>query len=97
MVQGKGVIKMAEKTKGGSIVAATETVEEFFKKTLKKPSAFVVKATATESGWEARVEVIEESESMKAIGKKIMEKHLFDVILDKGLNVSSYDRYEKVT
>ena len=85
---------MAEKTKG-DVVAATETVENFFKKTLKKPNAFVVKTSAVDTGWEARVEVVEESESMKAIGKKIMEKHQFDVVLDKNLTVTSYDRHEK--
>lgn len=82
---------MAEKAKG-DIVEATGAVEDFFKKTLKKPITNVVKTTAVENGWEARVEVVEESESMKAIGKKIMEKHLYDVVLDKNLSVSSYDR-----
>jgi len=85
---------MAEKTKGG-IVEATGAVEEFFKKTLKKSNVHVVKTSAVDSGWEARVEVIEESESMKAIGKKIMEKHLFDVALDSNLVITSYERYEK--
>jgi len=81
----------SERTKG-DVVAATEAVEDFFKKTLKKPIANVVKTTTVENGWEARVEVVSESESMKAIGKKIMEKHLYDVVLDKNLRVSSYDR-----
>lgn len=86
---------MAEKAKG-DIVEATGATEEFFKKTLKKPNTFVVKTTATDTGWEARAEVIEESESMKAIGKRVIEKHLYDVILDKNLNISSYDRHEKM-
>lgn len=77
------------------ISKVTAAIEEFFKKTLNKSIAGVVKTTATESGWEGRVEVVEESESMKAIGKRVMEKHLYDVLLDKNLNISSYDRHEK--
>lgn len=79
-----------------NIVDATNAITHFFKKNLNKTIINVVKTSVIESGWEGRVEVVEENEAMKAIGKKIMRKYLYYVALDKDLNIISYDRDETI-
>lgn len=68
----------------------------FLKGTLGKDGA-IVKLSKTQEGWEAEVEVIEESEYIKALGipKKVLDRNLYEVRLNEQLEVISYARIEQ--
>ena len=69
---------------------------DFLRETLKKEGT-IVKISKTHEGWEAEVEVIEESEYIKALGipKKVLDRNLYEVRLNEQLDVTSYERIEQ--
>lgn len=73
-----------------------KAVMGFLEGTLGKEGT-IVKITKTQGGWEAEVEIIEESEYIKALGipKKVLDKNLYEVRLDEKLDVISYERIEQ--
>ncbi len=69
---------------------------DFLKETLKKDGT-IVKLSKTPEGWEAEVEVIEESEYIKAlkIPTRVLDRNIYEVKLNDQLEVISYERIEQ--
>lgn len=90
MPEEKSQPKVAIQKNAGSIAKAIA----FIKETLEKEGDVVRAVKTPDGGWEVEVEVIEQSEYMKRIGipKPIYDKNVYRVILDKDLNVNSYER-----
>ena len=65
---------------------------EFLKDELRKEGE-VIKATKSNDGsWDIEIEVIEQNEFMKKIGKRVYDKNVYALKLDKNYNVVSYGR-----
>ena len=77
------------------IEEVNKTVLEFLKGVLKKEGV-IIKTSKIEEGWESQVEVIEESEYIKALGipTKVWDRNIYEVKLNENLEVLSYERIE---
>jgi hypothetical protein len=75
------------------IEEAKKAVSGFLKKTLSVQDLKVIKAAKVGDGWEADVEVYEESSFIKALGlpTKIQDKNIYAVKLNGSLEVESYE------
>jgi len=73
-----------------------KVVMDFLEGTIGKEGT-IVKISKAEEGWEAEVEVVEESKYIKALGipKKVLDKNLYEVRLNEQLEVISYERIEQ--
>jgi len=67
---------------------------EFLKKVLDVKDAKVIKIAKVEEGWEAEVEVYEESSFIKSLGlpTRIQDRNIYAVKLESNLEVQSYER-----
>lgn len=67
---------------------------EFLKKTLSVKDARIVKAGKADDGWEAEVEVYEESSFIKSLGlpTRVHDRNFYVVKLNAELDVESYER-----
>ena len=74
------------------IEEAKKAVSEFLKKALSVKELKVVKATHAGEGWEAEVEVYEESSFIKALGlhTKVQDRNIYIVRLNNVLEVEGY-------
>lgn len=72
-------------------------IEDYFRNTLKKGKDKVIKVSRTDKGWEARVEVIEENELVRSLGKypPVYDRNLYDVKLNDKGEILSYEQAEK--
>jgi hypothetical protein len=75
------------------IEEAKKAVSDFLKKTLSVQDLKVIKAAKVGDGWEADVEVYEESSFIKALGlpTRIQDKNIYAVKLNGSLEVESYE------
>ncbi|MFN3476578.1 MAG: gas vesicle protein GvpO [Candidatus Methylomirabilales bacterium] len=73
-----------------------KAVMDFVQGTLGKEGA-IVKISKTHESWEAEVEVIEESQYIKAlkIPTKVLDRNIYEVRLNEQLEVVSYERIEQ--
>lgn len=57
----------------------------------------IVKISKTHEGWEAQVEVVEESQYIKAlkIPTQVLDRNIYEVRLNEQLEVVSYERIEQ--
>jgi hypothetical protein len=67
---------------------------EFLKKTLHVKEVKVIKVAKADDGWEAEVEVYEESSFIKSLGlpTRVQDRNIYGVILNDNLEVQSYER-----
>jgi hypothetical protein len=67
---------------------------EFLKKVLHVKDAKVIKIAKVEGGWEAEVEVYEDSSFIKSLGlpTRIQDRNIYAVKLESNLEVQSYER-----
>ena len=66
---------------------------EFLRDEFGKEGGEVIKAAKLNDGsWDIEVEVVEQSEFMKKIGKRVYDKNIYALKLDKSYNVVSYGR-----
>lgn len=68
---------------------------EFLKDELGKEGEVIKAAKLSDGGWDIEMEVIEQSEYMKKIGKRVYDKNIYALKLDKNYNVVSYGRKVK--
>ncbi len=75
------------------IEEAQTTICDFFKKILHAKYIRVIKETKFNGGWEADAEVYEESSFIKSLGlpSRVMDRHIYTVMLDENLEVLSYE------
>ncbi|MBI3090079.1 MAG: gas vesicle protein [Candidatus Tectomicrobia bacterium] len=55
----------------------------------------IVTLRRTEEGWESHVEVVEENEYLKALGKHVVDRNYYVIELSEALEVVAYDRLAK--
>ena len=69
-------------------------VSEFLKKTLNAKDVKVIKTAKVSDGWEAELEVYEESAFIKSLGlaTRVQDRNTYAVKLDDSLDVESYER-----
>jgi len=67
---------------------------QFLRNTVNAKDIKVVRTTRVQDGWEAKVEVYEESAFIKALGlpTRVMDRNLYVVKLDDQLEVQSFER-----
>ncbi len=77
-----------------NIEEAKVAVTDFLTRTLHPIDLKVIRITKMPEGWEAEAEVYEESSFIKALGlpTRVQDKNLYKVLLDKDLEVQSYER-----
>lgn len=71
-----------------------KAAREFLKNALGVKEARVVKAGKINGGWEAEVEVYEESSFIKSLGlpTRVQDRNFYTVKLSEELEVESYER-----
>jgi hypothetical protein len=76
------------------IEEATQTALSFLARTMQKQGKLARVRKNKEEGWEVEIEVVEESEYIKALGipKTVYDKNLYIVGLDGNLEVISCDK-----
>ena len=69
-------------------------VSEFLKKTLNAKDVKVIKTAKVSDGWEAELEVYEESAFIKSLGlaTRVQDRNTYAVKLNDSLEVESYER-----
>ena len=69
-------------------------VSEFLKKTLNAKDVKVIKTAKVSDGWEAELEVYEESAFIKSLGlaTRVQDRNTYAVKLNDSLDVESYER-----
>jgi hypothetical protein len=77
-----------------NIEEARKISSEFLKKTLNIKEAKVIKIAKVGEGWEAEVEVYEESSFIKSLGlpTRIQDRNIYAIKLEDNLEVQSYER-----
>ena len=70
---------------------------EFLKKNLNVNDAKVIKILKVSDGWEAEVEVYEESAFVKSLGlhTRVQDRNIYAVKMENNLGVQSYERVNK--
>lgn len=68
---------------------------EFLRDELGKEGEVIKAAKSNDGSWDIEIEVIEQSEFMKKIGKRVYDKNVYALKLDKNYNVVSYGRKVK--
>lgn len=77
---------------GGKLEGVTRAIE-FLKDEFGKEGGEVIKAAKLNDGsWDIELEVVEQSEFIKKIGKRVYDKNIYALKLDKSYNVVSYGR-----
>lgn len=77
-----------------NIDEARKISSEFLNRTLNVKDAKVIKIAKAEDGWEAEVEVYEESSFMKSLGlpARVQDRNVYAIKLHDNLEVQSYER-----
>lgn len=67
---------------------------EFLKRTINAKGEKVIKVAKVDGGWEAEVEVYEESSFIKSLGlpTRVQDRNIYGVKLNDSLEVESYER-----
>lgn len=83
---------MINNKKTGSKFESVNSAIEFLKDELGKEGEVIKAAKSNDGSWDIEIEVIEQSEFMKKIGKRVYDKNIYALKLDKNYNVVSYGR-----
>lgn len=77
-----------------NIQEAGKTAAEFLKNALNVCEMRVIAVTKTDDGWDAEVEVYEESSFMKSLGlpSRVQDRNIYTVKMSNSLDVESYER-----
>jgi len=77
-----------------NIEEARKLSSEFLKNTLNVKDAKVIKIAKVGDGWQAEVEVYEESSLIKSLGlpTRMQDRNIYGVKLNDNLEVQSYER-----
>jgi len=77
-----------------NIEEARNLSSEFLKNTLNVKDAKVIKIAKIGDGWQAEVEVYEESSFIKSLGlpTRMQDRNIYGVKLNDNLEVQSYER-----
>ena len=77
-----------------NIEEARKLSSEFLKNTLNVKDAKVIKIAKVGDGWQAEVEVYEESSFIKSLGlpTRMQDRNIYGVKLNDNLEVQSYER-----
>ena len=77
-----------------NIEEARNLSSEFLKNTLNVKDAKVIKIAKIGNGWQAEVEVYEESSFIKSLGlpTRMQDRNIYGVKLNDNLEVQSYER-----
>ncbi|MDP2969691.1 MAG: gas vesicle protein GvpO [Deltaproteobacteria bacterium] len=77
-----------------NIEEARKLSSEFLKNTLNVKDAKVIKIGKVGDGWQAEVEVYEESSFIKSLGlpTRMQDRNIYGVKLNDNLEVQSYER-----
>lgn len=86
---------MANNNSPKSKLEGVNSAIEFFKNDLGKEGEVIKAAKLNDGSWEIEIEVIEQNEFMKKIGKRVYDKNIYALKLDKTYNVVSYGRKAK--
>lgn len=86
---------MINNKKTGSKLEGVNSAMEFLKDELGKEGEVIKVAKSNDGSWDIEIEVIEQSEFMKKIGKRVYDKNVYALKLDKNYNVVSYGRKAK--
>lgn len=68
---------------------------EFLRDELRKEGEVIKATKLNDGGWDVEIEVIEQSEFMKKLGKRVYDENIYALKLDKNYNVVSYGRKAK--
>jgi len=68
---------------------------EFLRDELRKEGEVIKAVRLNDGSWDMEIETIEQSEFMKKLGKKVYDKNIYTLKLDKSYNVVSYGRKAK--
>ena len=68
---------------------------EFLRDELRKEGEVIKAVKLNDGSWDMEIEVIEQSEFMKKLGKRVYDKNTYTLKLDKNYNVVSYGRKAK--
>lgn len=79
-----------------SIREAAESIKNFLEGELQKKGD-IIRLDKTDDGWEAELQIIEESEYIKALGipTTVYDKNQYIVKLDQNLEVIGFNRREE--
>lgn len=55
----------------------------------------IVTLRKTDEGWESHVEVVEENEFLKALGKHVLDRNYYVIELSETLDMVAFDRLSK--
>ena len=71
-----------------------KAVVEFLKKTIEVKDVKVIRTAKVSDGWEAELEVYEESSFIKSLGlaTRVQDRNIYAVKLNDKLEVESYER-----
>ena len=86
---------MTNNKKTGSKLEGVNSAIEFLKDELGKEGEVIKAAKSNDGSWDIEIEVIEQNEFMKKIGKRVYDKNIYALKLDKTYNVVSYGRKAK--
>jgi len=77
-----------------NIEEARKISTEFLNKTLNVKDARVIKIAKVAEGWEAEVEVYEDSSFIKSLGlpTRVQDRNIYAIKLEDNLEVQSYER-----
>jgi hypothetical protein len=80
-----------------NIEEARNISSEFLKNTLNVKDAKVIKIAKVDDGWQAEVEVYEESSFIKSLGlpTRMQDRNIYGVKLNDNLEVQSYERISR--
>jgi len=72
-------------------------IENFFKNTLKKSEAKVIRITKDDDGWSGDAEIYEESSFIKSLGlpTRVNDRNIYEIKLNDELDVISYGLKEE--
>ncbi len=80
-----------------NIDEARNMSSDFLKNTLNVKDAKVIKIAKVDDGWQAEVEVYEESSLIKSLGlpTRIQDRNIYAIKLEDNLEVQSYERISR--
>jgi hypothetical protein len=80
-----------------NIEEAGKISSDFLKNTLNVKDAKVIKIAKVDDGWQAEVEVYEESSFIKSLGlpTRLQDRNIYAIKLEDNLEVQSYERISR--
>ena len=86
---------MANNNSPKSKLESVNKALEFLREELRKEGEVIKAVRLNDGSWDMEIETIEQSEFMKKLGKRVYDKNIYTLKLDKNYNVVSYGRKAK--